>query len=329
MANEKTKKLLSVISTVFTYILVVLAIGMMIFTLISVNTFDKNDRSIFGFKFYIVQTNSMSLSENNAADKVHFDAGDIVLIKNVEDKTALRAGDVIAFISQNHESYGSTVTHMIREIKYTENGRVEGYVTYGTNTGTNDESLVEPDFVLGVYSGKLPKVGLFFQFLKTTPGYIICILIPFLLLILYQGINCIRIFRKYKREQMEEMQAERDKIEQERAESQKMMAELLELKARLIEQENIKTQTPVQSEGETPELQTEPRGQEESDSIETVEPMSEPQIQEEPAETDQTEKGSVDLKEDTVQEPQSTETEDQQEPASAEEDTEKEATISD
>lgn len=62
-------------------------------------------------------------------------------------------------------------------------------------------------YVLGKYETNIPKVGRFFMFLKTTPGYIVCILIPFLLLILLQGINCIRLFRRYKLEQMAELLA--------------------------------------------------------------------------------------------------------------------------
>ena len=90
---------------------------------------------------------------------------------------------------------------------------------------------------MGKYVGRIPKVGLFFQFLKTTPGYIVFILIPFLLLILSQGLICVRLFHRYKKEQMEEMKAERAKIEEERAESQRMMAERLELKAQLAKKD--------------------------------------------------------------------------------------------
>ena len=104
--------------------------------------------------------------------------------------------------------------------------------------------MVTYSFVLGKYQGRLPGVGKFFQFLKTTPGYIVCILLPFLLLILLQGINSIRLFRRYKAEQLAELQAEQEKqraelaaerrrIESERAESQKMRAELLKLKEEL------------------------------------------------------------------------------------------------
>lgn len=226
-------KIMNIALRVVTWILVIFTVFMMIFTIVTVSTVDKNDRSIFGMKFYIVQTDSMSLSENNADLDVHFNAGDIVIIKNVADQSTLKAGDIIAFMSMNEVSYGETVTHMIREVKTTEDGRLIGYVTYGTNTGTNDEALVEPFYVLGKYSGKLPGVGNFFAFVKSTPGYIVCILIPFLLLILYNGINVIRLFRKYKREQMEAMQEERNKIEAERAENQRMMQELMALKAQL------------------------------------------------------------------------------------------------
>ena len=235
--NTTAKKILNIALKVVTWLLVAFTVFMMIFTVVTVTTVDRNDRSIFGVKFYIVQTDSMSLSENNKDMDVHFNAGDIVIIKNVDDPRALQAGDVIAFMSTNSVSYGETVTHMIREVKRTDDGKLLGYVTYGTNTGTDDEALVEPEYVLGAYSGKLPGVGNFFAFVKSTPGYIVCILVPFLLLILYNGVNVIRLFRKYKREQMEAMQAEKDKLEAERAENQRMMQELLALKAQLDKKE--------------------------------------------------------------------------------------------
>lgn len=231
--NTTAKKILNIALKVVTWILVAFTVFMMIFTVVTVTTVDRNDRSVFGVKFYIVQTDSMSLSDNNKDMDVHFNAGDIVIIKNVEDPRGLQTGDVIAFMSTNSVSYGETVTHMIREVKKTEEGKVLGYITYGTNTGVDDESLVEPEYILGAYSGKLPGVGNFFAFVKSTPGYIVCILVPFLLLILYNGVNVIRLFRKYKREQMEAMQAEKDKLEAERAENQRMMQELLALKAQL------------------------------------------------------------------------------------------------
>lgn len=223
VSTNKMKKALSIISTVLVWILVVATVGVMIFTIVSVNTFDQANRSIFGYKFFIVRSDSMSATD--------FSAGDIVFVKNVDPAT-LQVGDIIAFTSQSSNSFGETTTHKIREITTDANGD-PAFVTYGTTTNTNDESLVTYPYVLGKYTGNIPKIGSFFQFLKTTPGYLLCIFVPFLLLILYQGFNCIQLFRRYKREQMEELAAERAKIEEERRQSAEMMKELQALKEQL------------------------------------------------------------------------------------------------
>ena len=243
------KAILNISLKVVAWILVVFTVFMMIFTVVTVTTVDRNDRSIFGIKFYIVQTDSMSPSENNKDMDVHFSAGDIVLIKNAENPTALQKGDIIAFMSANSDSYGETITHMIAERKLDDDGNLLGYVTFGTNTGTEDEALVEPSFVLGTYAGKLPGVGNFFAFVKSTPGYILCILVPFLLLILYNGINVIRLFRKYKKEQREIIEAEKEEIAAERKQTEEMMRELLALKAQLEQQSQAEaTEAPLEAE---------------------------------------------------------------------------------
>ena len=218
-------KVLKIIRNVAVWLVVALAAGMMIFTIVSVPTFDRNDRSLFGYKAFIVLTDSMS--------KTDFDAGDLVLVKEVDPST-LKEGDIIAYISQNSENFGKTVTHKIRKLTTDADGQ-PGFVTYGTTTDTDDETIVTYPYILGKYSKHIPKVGTFFQFLKTTPGYIVCILIPFLLLILLEGIRCIRLFRKYKAEQQAALQEERKKIEAERAEAQRMMQELLQMKAQMAQ----------------------------------------------------------------------------------------------
>lgn len=234
--KETAKKVLNIASKVFTCIILAITLFMMVFTIVSVTTFDRSDRNLFGFKFFIVLSDSMSLSENNKDEPVHFNAGDIVLVKTVDDANAIEEGTIISFVSQNSDNHGETVTHKIRERKLDKDGNLIGYVTYGTNTGKNDEKVVEPEFVIGTYSGQLPHVGHFFQFMKTTPGYVVCILIPFLLLIMSQGITCVRLFRRYKREQMEEMEKERAELEDERRQAADMMRELQALKAQLAQQ---------------------------------------------------------------------------------------------
>ena len=218
-------KALNIIRSIFVWLMVALAVFMMIFTIVSVSTFDRVDRNLFGYKAFIVLSDSMS--------KTDFNAGDLVLVKEVDPST-LKEGDIIAYTSQNTSNYGETVTHKIRKLTTDANGE-PGFVTYGTTTDTDDETVVTYPYVLGKYQGRIPKVGTFFQFLKSTPGYIVCILVPFLLLILLEGIRCIRLFRKYKAEQQAELQAERDKIEADRAETQRMMQELLQMKAQMAQ----------------------------------------------------------------------------------------------
>ena len=239
--NVKAKKALNISLKIVAWLVVIFTLFIMIFTIVTVSTVDRNDRSIFGVKFYIVQTDSMSESKNNENLDIHFDAGDIVLIENLtkKEKRGLKAGDVIAFLSTNSESYGKTITHMIREVKYDGDGKLIGYVTFGTNTGSNDEKVVEPEYILGKYTGKLPGLGDFFVFVKSTPGYIVCILAPLLLLILYNAVNVVRLFRKYKKEQSKSIQAERAELAEERKKNEEALRELQALKEQLEKTEHL------------------------------------------------------------------------------------------
>lgn len=233
--SEKSKKICSAAVGTFSWLLFSFAIFIMIFTIVMVATVDRIDRTFLGLRFYIVQSDSMSLSENNADDAVHFNAGDIIFSKKVEDTKALEKGTVISFISTNSDSYGKTLTHRIRETKRNSEGKFLGYVTYGTNTGANDEAIVMPEHVLGEYAGKLAGVGNFFAFVKTIPGYLLCVLAPILLLILYNGINAIRSFKAYKKEQRALIDAERIELDQKIKENEEMLRKIEALKQELAE----------------------------------------------------------------------------------------------
>ncbi len=231
------RKIWEGIQTLFTWAVLLAATAMMIFTIVSVRTFDRNDRDLFGYKAYIVRSDSMSATD--------FDAGDLILVKEADPFT-LKEGDIISYRSIDSDHFGETITHKIRSLTTNEEGQ-PAFITYGTATGVDDSTPVAYDQVLGKYQYTLKGVGAFFTFLKTVPGYVCCILLPFLLLILMQGVNSIRLFRQYKEEQMAEMEmkrqkelaemaAEREKLAAERSESQKMLKELQRLQAQLTGQ---------------------------------------------------------------------------------------------
>ena len=217
------KKALKIIKNTFVWLVIALAVFMMIFTVVSVTTFNRNDRDLFGYKAYIVNTDSMA--------KTDFNAGDLIFVKEVDPST-LNEGDIITYISQNTESFGETITHKIRRRTTDAEGN-PGFITYGTTTDTDDTTVVTYPYILGKYETHLPKVGTFFNFLKTTPGYFVCIFVPFMLLIIYQGVDFFRLFRRYRKEQMDEMEAEKAKLDEERAANARMLEELQALKAQL------------------------------------------------------------------------------------------------
>ena len=215
------KKVLNAIMSVLSTLMMIVAVCVMVFTIISVNTFNRQDRSLMGYKAFIVLSDSMSATD--------FDAGDLVLTKDV-NPAELQEGDIIAYISENPDNYGEVVTHKIRTVN--SDGT---FTTYGTTTDTDDAYPVSWEQVLGKYDKAIPRVGAFFNFLKTTPGYICCIFVPFALLIMMQGLNTVKLFKQYKREQQEDIDRQKAELEQERLETKAMMEELLAMKREMVQ----------------------------------------------------------------------------------------------
>lgn len=252
----KTKKTLDIIKNVVTWIVVALAVAMMIFTIISATTLDRNNRSLFGRKMFIVNSDSMKATD--------FAAGDLILVKEVDPKT-LKEGDIVSYTSTNTENFGKLVTHKIRKLTTTASGD-PGFITYGTTTGEDDKTVVTYPYIVGKYTGKIPKMGHFFQFLKTTPGYIVCILVPFMLLILSQAYESVKLFKQYKAEQNAALEEEKSKIAAEKEETQKMMAELLAMKAQM----EANGKVPAQTAEPAPETVEEPKENPNAERIATL-----------------------------------------------------------
>lgn len=234
--NPKVRKVLEIVKNVVVWLVIITAIVMTIFTVFTVAFVDKNDRTFFGLRMMIVLTGSM---------RTEFPEGDLIFTVE-EDPKNLKIGDVITYETDEINGNGNAlelVTHKIVAINKNEKGQLDSFTTAGTTTGAEDVEPVLPNQVVGKHVFTIPKLGYFFEFMKTTPGYICCILIPFLLIIGYQGVNCVMLFRKYRSEQVSEMRLERERLEEERAESQRMMQELLALKAQL-EQNQTTGQTP-------------------------------------------------------------------------------------
>lgn len=222
------KKVWNMTGNVLIGLLALAAVSVMIFTCVSVTTFDRNDRSLFGYKMYVVLSDSMSATD--------FKAGDLIFVKETDPQT-LKEGDIIAYVSQDSENYGVTVTHKIRRATTDEEGN-PGFITYGTTTGIDDPKVVTWQYILGQYRKKLPGVGALFNYLKTVPGYCLFILLPFMILILVQGVNCARLFREYRAEQMADIQAEREKLKREKEANERMLRELEAMRQQIVSEKS-------------------------------------------------------------------------------------------
>ncbi len=192
-------KILSVFAWVSLFVAVITAI----LTTLAVMSGENNGKEIFGHKILLVNTNSMSKSAISENEPISFNAGDVIVISRIDNPNDLKVGDVISFLSYNSESMGKTVSHKIREIKYSSAGQVTGFVTYGINTGANDVVEVKPEHLVGKYVFKIPVIGNLFSALKTPRGFYLSILIPGVSLIIFFSIRIGKVLgmKEFEKEQ--------------------------------------------------------------------------------------------------------------------------------
>ena len=63
---------------------------------------------------------------------------------------------------------------------------------------------------------------------------------PFLFLIGIQGLDCVRLFRKYKQEETALINKEREALEKQQEENKRLLEELNNLRNRFVENEDTK-----------------------------------------------------------------------------------------
>lgn len=199
--TSKTKKALKITGNVLTGIVAVLVVIMTVLTVFSMVFNRDGTASVFGVQAYVVQSDSMT---------PEFAAGDVIFSEEVNPEE-LVAGDIITFISRDSASYGQTITHCIRKVT-THNGKL-AFITYGIATGVDDGTPAAASDVLGRYTFRIAGLGSFFEFLKSVPGYIVCILLPFLVIIGLQIANIVSAVRAARTEKAAAAAAERSRVE--------------------------------------------------------------------------------------------------------------------
>lgn len=200
------------------------AVWFMVFAAVSALFVDQIDRNLFGYRAFVVLSDSMSATD--------FSAGDIIVVKEAETET-LKSGDIIAFISTDPSNYGVTVSHKIKRPAVNQNGEY-GFITYSTTTGREDQTIAIATNILGKYQFKIPWLGRLFEYLRSTNGYLLFILVPFLALLSVQCVKLFHTVRSYRSEAYADIRQEREMLALER-EQTKQMIERYELLRNQIE----------------------------------------------------------------------------------------------
>lgn len=155
--------------------------------------------AVLGNTPLVVLSGSMS---GDAPD--HIEVGDLIFVGKVEPED-LEVGNIIAFMQ------GKTViTHRIIDIQTGESGELLFY-TQGDANNAPDQSPVAESKLVGIYKGRIPKVGDFAMFMQTPLGMIIFIGVPLAAFIIYDVIRRQRYAAKESKKTAE-LEAELERL---------------------------------------------------------------------------------------------------------------------
>ena len=167
----------------------------------------KSDRvpSVGGVFPMIVLTDSMSGT---------FESGDLIVCKSA-DPADIQVGDIICFYDPMGNG-ATTVTHRVTALTTDGDGNLS-FVTKGDANNTEDVASVPADKLAGRYLFRLAGVGNAALFMQSTPGLIICVGCPVVILLGYDIIRR-RMYEKRQRQdtdallaELEELRAEKEK----------------------------------------------------------------------------------------------------------------------
>ena len=142
--------------------------------------------NILGYEVFSVQTDSMYPT---------LKSGDLVIDRAVKDTSKLRTGDIITYWTVI-EGQRVLNTHRIYEIY--DGGGYLIFETKGDNNTAADPLTVHESEVVGVYSSHIGGVGKALDFLQTSKGFLICIVIPVAAFFLFHLIQFFRVLFEYQ-----------------------------------------------------------------------------------------------------------------------------------
>ncbi|MBQ3417950.1 MAG: signal peptidase I [Ruminococcus sp.] len=178
--------------------------------------------------------------------------GDLVIVKSAQPDE-VEDGDIISFFDP--DSTGTAVlTHRCIEV-VNENG-VISFKTKGDNNDSADPTPAPAENLVGKYITRIPFAGSVAMWLQTTPGLIVCVAVPIVLLVAYDLIMKKRYDKTKKKD------------------TDDLLKELEELRALQAQQEQAPQAAAVQPQAAVP--QTAPAAQPVQAPAESPAPAAQP-----------------------------------------------------
>lgn len=118
-----------------------------------------------------------------------FQAGDLIIIRSC-DPASLKEGDIVTFHTIINNEFALN-THRIAEIQGQANAR--SYVTKGDNNDIADIHMITDGDIVGKYVARLPHFGRVVEFLSSSMGFLLVIVLPLLIFFVYQVYHLVTV----------------------------------------------------------------------------------------------------------------------------------------
>ncbi|HBG33311.1 MAG: signal peptidase I [Tenericutes bacterium GWC2_39_45] len=216
MNQKLVKKVLRVSLNVVFYTIV---IALLAFSVSNISVKKDNDiANLFGVGFLSVQSDSMEGTQEHS-----FSEGDLIFVNilDEEGRANLQLGDVVTFYDLSVRDFN---THRIVDIL-----EIDGEVYLSTKGDNANQADLEPlhlSNALAVHRSSISGIGNSIDYLQTSAGFALFIILPVVLFLVAEGIMLIKhvfVINKFKMEQyyavekekaLVTLEAEKEKIRQ-------------------------------------------------------------------------------------------------------------------
>ncbi len=188
--KEKTQKIVGIVVNVLIWIFVAFSVLTTIFVIVAQNNKDGVPE-LFGKSFITIQSDSMEDT---------YSKGDLVFLTKMDDKEKrekLKPEMIVTFRADlDKDGDYELNTHRIKQI----NG--EAITTQGDKEGAPMDSDISYGDILGVCTekGKIKSLGGVLDFMRSSLGFFLCVVLPMLLFFLYELYNFISLMMERKME---------------------------------------------------------------------------------------------------------------------------------